>query len=172
LRRTTTDLGPAGWDADTGFGLLNLQAALVAPAPARDPEEPNDDVAYVRPNGIFARPTPLLTSPDKRSAALTGRLAATDDPRDVYRLWLPRQSRVRVTAHAVDGRPLMISLWSAKTRSVGETGTHRRADLLGSGSGAATATIGKSGTIGYVTVGVGAGRHTDYALSVTTPAAR
>jgi subtilisin family serine protease len=172
LRRTATDLGPPGWDADSGFGVIDLEAALAAPAPAPDPEEPNDDVVDVRADGVFASPTPLLTSPSRRRATLAGRVASTDDPIDLYRLWLPARSRVRVTARAADGRPLTVSLWGADTGSVRESGGRRHADLLDSGAGVASASGGKIGSVAYVELAAGANRHTEYSLSITTSAAR
>ena len=48
MRWSATDIGAPGFDQDTGWGLLNLPAALSAEAPAVDPEEPNDDVYQVR----------------------------------------------------------------------------------------------------------------------------
>ena len=51
LRRSATDIAPAGRDQSSGFGMLNVAAALALPAPTRDPFEPNDDVDQVNPNG-------------------------------------------------------------------------------------------------------------------------
>jgi|GEM_PF-2023849 len=84
LRATAKDVAPAGWDGGTGFGLVDLAAALAAPAPAADRGEPNDTVDEVD-GTAFDRPDPYAH----------GRVAASvdpaEDPADVY--------RVRVAAH-------------------------------------------------------------------------
>ena len=53
MRRSAQDIGRAGRDDATGFGLLNVPAALAYPAPVRDPLEPNDDVEFVQPGGAL-----------------------------------------------------------------------------------------------------------------------
>jgi hypothetical protein len=95
MRRSARDLGRAGRDIDTGFGLLDIPAALTAPAPIPDPQEPNDSVEHVAPGGLF--PKPPLTERGRTKAALTARLDVTDDPRDVYRIWVPARGRVIAT---------------------------------------------------------------------------
>ena len=54
MRRSARDIGPAGFDPQSGWGLLDIPNALAAPVPPRDPEEPNDDVDEVKPQGLFA----------------------------------------------------------------------------------------------------------------------
>jgi subtilisin family serine protease len=163
MRRSATDLGPAGWDQDSGFGLLNVPAALAAPAPIRDPQEPNDDVALVAPRRIFASGTAVLGP----AARLSGRLDAADDPRDVYRIRFPANRRVRVSAQSTDGRPVTVALWGAATRSVVNSNGR-----LARGAGAASVLVGKHGFTGYLELAVGAGRRTEYTLAVTTSGAR
>ncbi|MFN2628868.1 MAG: S8 family serine peptidase [Gaiellaceae bacterium] len=171
LRRTATDVAPPGWDPDSGFGRLDLQAALAAPAPQPDPQEPNEDIRFVRPNAVFQAGEPTLTSPVSSHTMLAGRLDGVDDPRDVYRLWIPARGTVRVAARADDGAPLATSLWGPRTSSVGETGASRRRDLLARGPGTATTRGGKAGSIGYVALEVVPGRRISYTLSVKTAAA-
>ena len=38
---------PPGWDQNSGYGLINLEASLAAPAPKGDPLEPNDSIAEI-----------------------------------------------------------------------------------------------------------------------------
>jgi hypothetical protein len=90
VRRSARDLGPAGRDADTGFGLLDLPRALTLPPPAVDPSEPNDDLARV------GRTAPL-TRPGRASANVGARLDSSDDPRDYYRVFVPAGRRTTVT---------------------------------------------------------------------------
>ncbi|TML95431.1 MAG: hypothetical protein E6G03_08295, partial [Actinobacteria bacterium] len=42
MRRSATDIGARGFDNATGWGLLNIPAALSFPTPRRDPQEPNE----------------------------------------------------------------------------------------------------------------------------------
>ena len=54
LRASSRDVERKGWDSATGYGMLNLAAALALPPPAIDPREPNDDMAWI--NGRAHRP--------------------------------------------------------------------------------------------------------------------
>ncbi len=58
IRRSATDIGAAGPRRSSGFGLLNVPAALAYPAPALDPLEPNDDIDFVSTDGEFATGVP------------------------------------------------------------------------------------------------------------------
>ncbi len=96
IRRSARDLGEPGRDPATGFGLLDIPAALRRAAPARDPYEPNESVEMVRPSALFAAGQPALTLPRRGRATLQAALDVVDDPRDVYRVWVPARSRVTV----------------------------------------------------------------------------
>ena len=84
------DVERQGWDALTGFGVLDVGAALALPAeqlPIHDPLEPNDNLVWV--DGRV------------RQAARSGRRANAstpldkeEDPVDVYRI-VPAGRRVR-----------------------------------------------------------------------------
>ena len=71
--------------------MLNVQAALALAAPIRDPYEPNDDVDEVSPNGDRNLRQGAASDDGRRSrrAAIDGRVDAWEDPRDVFRVWLP-----------------------------------------------------------------------------------
>jgi hypothetical protein len=95
LRINAQDIDDPGFDDDTGFGLVDLPAALGAAEPRPDVQEVNDDIGWV--NGEF------LGSPDSyswdggRSGAIIR--ASADflkDPVDVYRIRVPARQRVRV----------------------------------------------------------------------------
>ncbi len=94
LRFSARDVAQPGYDERTGYGVLDIPAALAAPLPPRDPQEPNDDVSQVVAAGVFSRAKPLVST---RFAAI---LDETEDPRDVYRVSLPqgRSLTVRVTS--------------------------------------------------------------------------
>jgi subtilisin family serine protease len=96
MRRSATDLAPAGRNADTGFGLLNIPRALTMPAPAVDPFEPNDTLDQVIPGRLFRDGKPPVTRPGVGRNIVNARLDVTVDPRDVYRVWAPARSRVVV----------------------------------------------------------------------------
>ena len=96
LRSTARDIGDAGWDLDTGFGILDLPAALNSRLPAIDPFEPNDDVNQVRSGGLFREPAAALTRPGRARATVRARLDSSEDPVDVYRLYVPRRHVVKL----------------------------------------------------------------------------
>ncbi len=73
LRASAQDLYTPGFDSLTGFGRLNIPAALtVAPAPP-DPQEPNEDVTYVRSGGFLHRSARPLTAARRKSGSVTAR---------------------------------------------------------------------------------------------------
>lgn len=118
LRRTATDVGAKGVDTATGFGIPAIPAALAAPAPRSDPQEPNDDVALVTAGGLFTGAKPELLG------LLRARIDEAEDPRDVYRLVVPAGETARISL-----RPranLGLNLWSADTTSVRATGAALR----------------------------------------------
>jgi hypothetical protein len=96
LRTTARDVGPPGWDPDTGFGILNLPAALTRQLPSIDPFEPNDDVNQVKPDGLFKTPAVGLTRPGRGRATIRARLDRTEDPVDAYRVFVPAHHSVRL----------------------------------------------------------------------------
>jgi subtilisin family serine protease len=116
MRRSATDIGVPGRDDASGFGLLNVPAALAYPAPVRDPFEPNDDIAFVRPGGLYDNSIPPLTTKAKRTSTVQARLDRVEDPRDVYRVWLPKNGRV--TATLTTDANIDLSLWRLGTVSV------------------------------------------------------
>ena len=96
MRRSARPLAPAR-NPDTGFGLLDVPRALTMPPPPRDPFEPNDTLDQVIPGRHFATGRPGLTRPGVGRNVVNARLDVTDDPRDVWRVWVPRNGRVLVT---------------------------------------------------------------------------
>lgn len=174
MRWSARDVGVPGFDEDTGFGILDIPAALSLPAPAVDPQEPNDDVYLVRPGGLFRAGTPPLTSPTRGSAKITARLDFTEDPEDVYRVWVPAHRTVTLSVRGSDNVDL--EAWRASTSSVTEKGAALRRDLAGRSAKKGTApdqvsvaNAGKRGAYYYANVFPAAtvGSAT-YTLSVTT----
>lgn len=131
VRYAARDVGAAGFDTDTGFGVLDIPAALTDPAPASDQQEPNDDISHVRANGLFRTATRPITAPGRPRAAFTARLDATEDPEDVYRVYVPPRRTVRIVVtptHDVD-----VDLWKPSTTSVFLRGSARTRQLFAHG---------------------------------------
>ena len=91
MRRSAVDIGAPGRDDAAGFGLLNVPAALAYPAPVRDPFEPNDDIEFVRPGRSLRQLDPAADDADEADDDVQARLDRVEDPRDVYRVWLPEE---------------------------------------------------------------------------------
>ena len=123
MRESAHDIGRRGWDSDTGFGILSIPAALSHATPARDPQEPNDDVNLVRPHAVTAGGTRLGTP-----ATVNARLDVTEDPEDVYRVWVPAGRRV--TARTSSAANVDLALWAPQTKSVYERGRPLKRDLV------------------------------------------
>ncbi|MDP1847503.1 MAG: S8 family serine peptidase [Solirubrobacteraceae bacterium] len=103
LRRSARDIPPAGYDRDTGFGLVHMRAALALPAPARDVLEPNDGISFVN-GSVFTEPDPYVWRGSGRRT-LGGSADRVEDPFDVYRIRLPRRSRARIRLRPAFGNP-------------------------------------------------------------------
>jgi hypothetical protein len=114
LRETARDVGAPGYDNATGYGILDLAAALVAPTPQADSAEPNDTEATAT----------TITTRAKPSGTAAGRVELNEDPADVLRIWLParRHVVVRGTSDGVSvtlngarrsGKTFTLSVWNA-----------------------------------------------------------
>jgi subtilisin family serine protease len=160
LRTSARDVGPPGFDPDTGFGIVDIATALTAPAPPHDPLEPNDDVDQVKPGTLFADGQPALTTAARPSQRIAGSLDVTEDPRDLYRIWVPAHRVVRVGVSANGDAAARI--WGPLTVSVHERLAARRRDLRGRQIAG-----GKRGMQAYVEVLPTGGRsQARYVLSV------
>ena len=132
MRWSATDVDEPGFDEDTGWGLLNVPAALTDAPPPADPHEPNEDVYEIVAGKLFRSSDAPLTRPGRGSATLSARLDVTEDPEDLYRVWVPAERRVSI--RVVPTADADVELWNASTPSVLVTGTGRRRHLL-AGSG-------------------------------------
>ena len=128
LRHSARDVGRPGFDVDTGFGIVDIPAALALTAPPPDPGEPNDDVYLVKPNGLSASGVAPLTGPAQQSAQVIARVTPAEDPEDVYRVWVPARGSARVTLR---GPGAGLELWGPRTSTVFERGSAAKRDLLG-----------------------------------------
>lgn len=176
MRRSARDVGKSGWDAGTGYGILNVATALTRKPPPADPQEPNEDVYLVRPNGLTAAGKSPLTRQGRPRGSLQAQLERREDPEDVYRAWLPAHGKVVVTVRPTAN--VSLEVWGSKTRTVFERGAAARRDLLGASAHAGTrferVTLKGRGTGQFVYVDVflpRTGVQASYTVSVA-PAAR
>ena len=133
MRWSARDIDDTGFDEDTGWGLLDVPAALSDPAPAVDPHEPNEDIYEIVAGKLFKTADTPLTSPGHGRTTLAARLDITEDPEDVYRVWVPAHRRVVITV--VPDGDADVELWNATTPSVLVAGAARRKHLIdGSGN--------------------------------------
>jgi subtilisin family serine protease len=111
MRRSARDIDPPGRDDSSGFGILDVGAALSAPAPVRDPLEPNETPLELQPGGLARGIAPAgpLTTKAYRANRVVARLDAVEDPRDLYRVWVPRGTTFAAGATATTDVDL--SLW-------------------------------------------------------------
>ena len=110
LRSTAKDVDVLGFDVRTGFGLLDIPAALAAPIPPVDPQEPNDDVREVVSGGLFAQAKRPV------STRFRARLDAFEDPDDVYRVTAPRNRTVPITVTPTSD--VRVALYGPRARTV------------------------------------------------------
>ncbi len=101
LRFSARDVAAQGYDNDTGWGLMDIAAALAAPEPVNDPIEPNDDIFFVD-GRAFSKPDRV-----RWSGTGTAKIVATsdqvEDPTDVYRIRLKPRSRSRISLKTTFG---------------------------------------------------------------------
>jgi hypothetical protein len=130
LRASAQDMYTPGFDPFTGFGRLNIPAALTAAPVAADPQEPNEDVTYVKAGGFLHRAAKPLTAVGRKSGSISARLDFGDDPRDVYRLWIPGKRAASVALQPTGG-DVDLALWGPRTGTVFESGRALRRDIRG-----------------------------------------
>jgi hypothetical protein len=110
LRSSARDIQIGGRDVETGHGLLDVGAAVRAPAPPTDPSpEVDDDPFFVRGPFATAHRTLLRTA---KKASVLGHLSRAKDPADVYPVRLRRGERLVTQAVAKATTSLFsLSLW-------------------------------------------------------------
>jgi subtilisin family serine protease len=173
LRRSARDIDQAGRDAASGFGMLNVQSALALPTPIRDPFEPNDDIDEVSPNGDRnVRNAPALTTATKRAGTIDGRVDAWEDPRDVFRVWLPAGRRVTFQLSGSADGDLSLHRTNARAVSGRFAGTGRLAQATARGRAERLVYVNRgAGRWAYLTVRLPA-RTSDTTYRLTAASAR
>jgi hypothetical protein len=94
LRRSARDVHRPGWDISTGWGAVDLSAALARAAPRHDVSEPNDDIRWVAGRAGFAPDPPFLRR--RSNETVRARLDALKDPYDVYPVRVPARGAVEI----------------------------------------------------------------------------
>ncbi len=128
MRRSARDIGKAGWDQDTGYGILNVPTALTRKPPPVDPQEPNEDIYLVKPNGLTRDGKAPLTAQHRPRATISAQLERREDSEDLYRVYLPAKGKVVVTVRP--NANVNLELWGKKTTTVFEQGSAAKRDLL------------------------------------------
>jgi hypothetical protein len=131
LRRSARDLQRPGWDISTGWGAVDLAAALRRPAPPTDPDEPNDDIRWLDGRAGLPQVPPLLRT--GTSESIEARLDSLKDPLDVYPVWVPAYGAVAITV-TPRGMPMDLFVWQPGTKttragSMGAVTSSRRPGL-------------------------------------------
>jgi Subtilase family len=164
MRASAQDVSTPGFDTFAGFGRLDIPNALTVAPPPRDPQEPNEDVSYVKPGGILHRAAAPLTSISHNSGGVSAAVDIGDDPRDVYRIWVPGRRAASVALQPTDG-DVDLALWGPKTASVLESGQARKRDARGISERSGTkrerlrvSNTGAKGAYFYVEASVASGR--------------
>lgn len=103
LRLSAKDIFRKGYDTETGYGKLNMAAALAKTPPDPDPLEPNEDFAFVDGRAFGSKAEPIWTG--GAPARLTALLDRFEDPGDVYRIRVPGRRSVTVTVRPEFGNP-------------------------------------------------------------------
>lgn len=116
LRRSARHVGRAGVNIDTGWGVIDVQAALRYPAPPKDPQEPNDDIDQVAPGPVIAKGRPFLVGPSTRHATVRARIDGRKDPHDLYRVLIPAGATLTVRSNSPTGT--RVRFWDVTTKSV------------------------------------------------------
>ena len=128
-RRRRISTPRASTRSPASVGSTSPPRLTVAPA-APDPQEPNEDVTYVKPGGFLHRSVRPLTAARRKSGSVTARVDVGDDPRDVYRIWVPGKRSAAVALQPTGG-DVDLALWGPRTASVLESGGALRRDTRG-----------------------------------------
>jgi subtilisin family serine protease len=168
LRASATDIGVPGRDTSSGYGLLDLPAALAAPTPLADPGEPNDDANEVVPGRDGYHSTPALLRKSLASTRISGTVDKFEDPRDVYRVWVPkgRKLSARVTGSAATA----LTLASSAAQTVAPAAASDRLARGSQATGVTTLTYRNTaqGRFALLVVTPKTASTTQYTLTLTT----
>lgn len=118
LRRSATDVDELGYDQNTGYGLVNVAAALSEPAPRIDPLEPNDGITFVD-GTVFGRADPFVWRGTGVRQLRGSTVDQVEDPVDVYRIRVPARTAIKVLMTPSAGDPDM-ALYSGAAETISD----------------------------------------------------
>jgi len=134
VRLSARDVGKPGWDPLTGFGVLDVGAALSLPQseiPIHDPLEPNDNLVWVDGRAFGGKPSAPIWKGGK-AIRLEALLDKEEDPVDAYRVVVPARSKAKVSVIPRFG-DVQVASFSAAAISINDTRNRlARAALPGS----------------------------------------
>jgi subtilisin family serine protease len=122
VRLSARDVERKGWDALTGFGVLDVGAALALPKerlPIHDPLEPNDNLVWVDGRAFGGKAAAPIWSGGRR-ASIDALLDKEEDPADVYRIVLGGGRSARITAIPRFG-DVQLSVFRSSAVSINDT---------------------------------------------------
>jgi hypothetical protein len=99
VRQAGSDLGVTGWDQDTGFGLLDVSAAVSAATPKLLGNEVDDDI-------MFAKLKPVIPLKLGKSKLIQDSESAAKDNTDVFRIKLKKGEAISANITNKDSNAL------------------------------------------------------------------
>jgi hypothetical protein len=166
VRYAARDVGTRGYDGETGYGVLDVDAALKLRKGPHDPGEPNDGPALVDGSLLGAARPFLFTG--RRAGHRSGTVDLTEDPQDWFRIELGGHRSAHVSLRPRSGNADVI------VRGLQRKGGTRRYPLESRAAHAGSrrerlVLVNRSGRRKVLFVGVqpGKGRRLDAAYSLT-----
>jgi hypothetical protein len=99
VRQSGSDLGLTGWDQDTGFGLLDVNAAISAATPKLIGNEVDDDI-------MFAKLKPIIPLMLGKAKLIQDSESAAKDNTDVFRIKLKKGEAISANITNKDSNAL------------------------------------------------------------------
>lgn len=93
LRAGVRDIATPGWDAKSGFGLLQIAPSMTAAPPAPDVLEPNDFPEYTTAKGTYKKRT--IWS-GRKAVTINATADSADDYIDAYRIKVPPRATATI----------------------------------------------------------------------------
>ena len=124
MRFNAADIGAQGWDEDSGYGLVNVQEALTARAPAPDALEVNDNIDWVD-GRRFSKPDPFFFSTRDRKRALDATVDYWKDYADVYRVQVAPHRKLNLKLTMPRGTNPDLAAFSRRAKTI-----YRRRGML------------------------------------------
>lgn len=132
LLSSADDVGVPGRDAETGWGQLDLAAALAMRPPAKDGAEPNDDAAQA------ARWPALLAGPAAGETSVDATVEAYADAKDDYRIAMAAGDTLQLDVVGSAGSDLDLVVWRPGAPAFVPGGTYARDWLAATALGPGT----------------------------------